>query len=152
MSRVFPLPSRGEPITRGADGHLNVPNEPIVPFIEGDGTGPDIWRASVRVLDAAVAKAYGGTKKIAWHEVYAGEKAKKQFDSWLPEETVEDFKNYLVGIKGPAHHPGGQGHPLAQRGPAADARPVRVPAPRAVVPGRALAREGPAEGRHGDLP
>jgi isocitrate dehydrogenase len=109
MSRVFPLPSRGEPITRGADGHLNVPNEPIVPFIEGDGTGPDIWRASVRVLDAAVAKAYGGTKKIAWHEVYAGEKAKKQFDSWLPEETVEDFKNYLVGIKGPLTTPVGKG-------------------------------------------
>jgi len=109
MSRLFPLPTHGEAITRGPDGQLHVPNEPIVPFIEGDGTGPDIWRASVRVLDAAVAKAYGGTKKIAWHEVYAGEKAKKQFDSWLPEETVEDFKNYLVGIKGPLTTPVGKG-------------------------------------------
>ncbi len=108
-ARVFPLPTRGEAITRGADGKLNVPNEPILPFIEGDGTGPDIWRSSVRVFDAAVAKAYGGQKKIAWHEVYAGEKAKKMFDSWLPDETVEDFKNYLVGIKGPLTTPVGKG-------------------------------------------
>ncbi|MFO0626696.1 MAG: NADP-dependent isocitrate dehydrogenase [Polyangiales bacterium] len=109
MSRAFPRPTTGEAITRGADGHLNVPNNPIIPFIEGDGTGPDIWRASVRVLDAAVEKAYGGTRKIAWHEVYAGEKAKKQFDNWLPDETVEDFKDYLVGIKGPLTTPVGKG-------------------------------------------
>lgn len=109
MSRAFPRPTTGEAITRGADGHLNVPNNPIIPFIEGDGTGPDIWRASVRVLDAAVEKAYGGERKIAWHEVYAGEKAKKQFDNWLPDETVEDFKDYLVGIKGPLTTPVGKG-------------------------------------------
>jgi isocitrate dehydrogenase len=108
-ARVFPKPTRGEAITRGADGKLNVPDEPILPFIEGDGTGPDIWRASVRVFDAAVAKAYGGKKKIAWHEVYAGEKSKRQFDTWLPDETVEDFKNYLVGIKGPLTTPVGKG-------------------------------------------
>jgi isocitrate dehydrogenase len=107
--RVFPKPTTGEKITRGSDGKLNVPNNPIVPFIEGDGTGPDIWRASVRVLDAAVEKAYGGTKKIAWHEVYAGEKAKTKFDSWLPDDTVEDYKEYLVGIKGPLTTPIGKG-------------------------------------------
>src|SRR2546428_9458050 len=92
-----------------ANGRLVVPDDPIIPFIEGDGTGPDIWRASVRVLDAAVEKAYGGRKKIAWHEVYAGEKAKRMFDSWLPDETVEDYKTYLVGIKGPLTTPIGKG-------------------------------------------
>jgi isocitrate dehydrogenase len=108
-ARVFPKPTTGEKITRGADGKLSVPNNPIVPFIEGDGTGPDIWRASVRVLDAAVEKAYGGVKKIAWHEVYAGEKAKTKFDSWLPDDTVEDYKEFLVGIKGPLTTPIGKG-------------------------------------------
>src|SRR4029077_11589962 len=82
---------------------------PIVPFIEGDGTGPDIWRASVRVLDAAVAKEFGGKKKIAWTEVYAGGKSKELFDSWLPDETLEAFKNYRVGIKGPLTTPIGGG-------------------------------------------
>ena len=109
MARVFPKPTQGQAITRGADGHLSVPDEPIIPFIEGDGTGPDIWRASVRVLDAAVAKAYGGKRKIAWHEVYAGEKSKKLFDSWLPDDSVEDFRDYLVGIKGPLTTPVGKG-------------------------------------------
>jgi isocitrate dehydrogenase len=93
----------------GAGNKLNVPDNPIIPFIEGDGTGRDIWRASVRVLDAAVAKAYGGKKKIAWHEVYAGEKAFKQFNNWLPDQTIEDFKKYLVGIKGPLTTPIGGG-------------------------------------------
>ena len=91
------------------DGKLQVPDRPIVPFIEGDGTGPDIWRSSVRVLDAAVAKAYGGRRKIAWMEVYAGEKAFKQFDNWLPDETVEAFREFLVGIKGPLTTPIGGG-------------------------------------------
>jgi isocitrate dehydrogenase len=107
--RAFPKPTAGEKITRGADGKLSVPDNPILPFIEGDGTGPDIWRASVRVLDAAVNKAYGGKRKIAWHEVYAGEKAKAKFDTWLPDETVEDYKEYLVGIKGPLTTPIGKG-------------------------------------------
>jgi isocitrate dehydrogenase len=92
-----------------ADGTLEVPDHPILPFIEGDGTGPDIWRASVRVLDAAVEKEFGGKKKIAWAEVYAGEKAKNLFDSWLPDETLEAFKTYLVGIKGPLTTPVGGG-------------------------------------------
>jgi len=91
------------------DGKLNVPDEPIIPFIEGDGTGPDIWRASVRVFDAAVQKAYGGKRKIAWKEVLAGEKSFKQHNTWLPDETVEAFKTYLVGIKGPLTTPVGGG-------------------------------------------
>jgi isocitrate dehydrogenase len=90
-------------------GRLVVPDDPIIPFIEGDGTGPDIWRASVRVLDAAVAKAYGGKKKIVWKEVYAGEKSFKQFNSWLPDETVDAFRQYYVGIKGPLTTPVGGG-------------------------------------------
>jgi isocitrate dehydrogenase len=101
-------PADGAPITR-QHGRLVVPDNPILPFIEGDGTGPDIWRASVRVLDAAVAKAYGGARRIAWMEVYAGEKAFRQFDTWLPDETVDAFRTYLVGIKGPLTTPVGGG-------------------------------------------
>jgi isocitrate dehydrogenase len=96
------------PITMSASG-LIVPNDPIIPFIEGDGTGPDIWRASVRVIDAAVAKAYSGTKKIHWHETLAGEKAFNKTGNWLPDQTLEDFKKYLVGIKGPLSTPVGGG-------------------------------------------
>jgi isocitrate dehydrogenase len=101
-------PATGTAITR-REGRLIVPDNPIIPFIEGDGTGPDIWRASVRVLDAAVQKAYGGTRKIAWMEVYAGEKSFSQFSNWLPDETVEAFRTYLVGIKGPLTTPVGGG-------------------------------------------
>jgi len=90
-------------------GKLQVPDRPIVPFIEGDGTGPDIWRASVRVMDAAVEKAFGGKKKIAWMEVYAGEKAFTQHNTWLPDETVDAFREFLVGIKGPLTTPIGGG-------------------------------------------
>jgi isocitrate dehydrogenase len=90
-------------------GRLNVPNDPIIPFIEGDGTGPDIWRASVRVMDAAVSKASGGKKKIAWHEVLAGEKAFNKTGNWLPDQTITDFRQYLVGIKGPLTTPIGGG-------------------------------------------
>ena len=99
----------GQPITMGPGNKLEVPDNPIIPFIEGDGTGRDIWRASVRVFDAAVEKAYGGKKKIAWHEVLAGEKAFKQTNNWLPDQTIEDFKKYLVGIKGPLTTPIGGG-------------------------------------------
>src|SRR3954466_6856244 len=101
-------PASGTAITK-KDGRLVVPDDPIIPFIEGDGTGPDIWRASVRVFDAAVAKAYGGRKKIAWMEVFAGEKSFKQFNNWLPDDTVEAFRTYLVGIKGPLTTPVGGG-------------------------------------------
>lgn len=90
-------------------GVLTVPNNPILPFIEGDGTGPDIWKASKRVLDAAVEKAYNGTKKIEWKEVLAGEKAFNETGNWLPDETLDAFKEYLVGIKGPLTTPVGGG-------------------------------------------
>ncbi|TMA33138.1 MAG: NADP-dependent isocitrate dehydrogenase, partial [Deltaproteobacteria bacterium] len=83
---------------RTSDGRLDVPDRPIIPFIEGDGTGPDIWRASRAVFDAAVAKAYGGKREIAWMELYAGEKAFNRFKDWLPEETVTAFREFVVGI------------------------------------------------------
>ncbi len=101
-------PPAGEKISI-TNGNLTVPDHPVVPFIRGDGTGPDIWAASVRVMDAAVAKAYGGKKKISWFEVFAGETAKNKFDNWLPDDTVEAFKDYLVGIKGPLTTPVGGG-------------------------------------------
>jgi isocitrate dehydrogenase len=100
--------STGQTITIQA-GKLSVPDHPIVPFIEGDGTGPDIWRASVRVIDAAVKKAYAGKRQIVWKEVLAGEKAFKATQNWLPEETLTAFKQYLVGIKGPLTTPTGGG-------------------------------------------
>ncbi len=105
----FPQPTSGTPLSMGSNGNLNVPDDPIIPFIEGDGTGRDIWRASQRVLDAAVDKAYGGKKKIAWWEVFAGQKAFDRFDTWLPDETVDGFRKYLVGIKGPLTTPIGGG-------------------------------------------
>ena len=92
-----------------AHGKLTVPDRPIIPFIEGDGTGPDIWRASVRVLDAAVAKAYAGRRQIQWLEVLAGEKSYNKTQNWLPEETLTAFRDYLVGIKGPLTTPTGGG-------------------------------------------
>jgi isocitrate dehydrogenase len=101
-------PAQGAKITI-ANGKLSVPVNPIVPFIEGDGTGPDIWRASVRVLDAAVERAYGGKRRIRWLEVYAGEKSNKLFNTWLPEETVAACREYLVSIKGPLTTPVGGG-------------------------------------------
>ena len=102
------VPADGARITL-ADGRLTVPNHPIVPFIEGDGIGPDIWAASVRVLDAAVAKAYGGKRRIHWMEILAGEKAFNETGSWLPEETVQACRDYLVSIKGPLTTPVGGG-------------------------------------------
>ncbi len=107
MTTPYTVPD-GTPITI-ANGQLQVPNTPIIPFVEGDGTGPDIWRASVRVFDAAVQKAFGGTRKITWMEVLAGEKAFNQTGEWLPDATVEAFKNYLIGIKGPLTTPVGGG-------------------------------------------
>src|SRR5262249_37414954 len=105
--RMAQVPS-GEKITL-KNGKLSGPDHPILPFIEGDGTGRDIWRASQAVFDAAVLKAYGGKKKIAWMEVLAGEKAFKQVNTWLPDETLEAFRTYLVGIKGPLTTPVGGG-------------------------------------------
>jgi isocitrate dehydrogenase len=101
-------PATGTPITR-TGGRLVVPDDPIIPFIEGDGTGPDIWRASVRVFDAAVQKAFGGKKRIAWFEVPAGEKAKAKYGEWLPNDTLEAVRAYKVAIKGPLTTPVGGG-------------------------------------------
>src|ERR671916_612409 len=98
--RFARVPERGEPITY-LDGGLSVPHRPIIPFIEGDGTGPDIWRATQRVLDAAVERAYGGERRIAWMEVYAGEKSHTSFGDWLPDETLEAIREFRVAIKGP---------------------------------------------------
>ncbi len=102
------VPQNGEKITISA-GKLKVPNHPVIPFVEGDGTGRDIWRASVRVLDAAVQKAYRGERSIEWMEVFAGEKAFQNYGSWLPDETVQAFKEFLIGIKGPLTTPIGGG-------------------------------------------
>ena len=101
-------PTQGQKIDI-KDGRLVVPSQPIIPFIEGDGTGPDIWRASQRIFDAAVAKAYGGTRKIVWFEVFAGEKAFNTYKSWLPDDTLRAFQHYIVGIKGPLTTPIGGG-------------------------------------------
>ncbi len=108
MFKTLTAPTTGERITI-SNGKLNVPNHPILPFIEGDGTGPDIWKASRTVFDAAVEKAYGGKRKIEWFEVYAGEKAFNKYNDWLPEDTLTALKYYLVGIKGPLTTPIGGG-------------------------------------------
>jgi isocitrate dehydrogenase len=105
---ILKPPAEGSPITR-QDGRIVVPDQPIIPFIEGDGTGPDIWRASVRVFDAAVARAFGGRKRIVWFEVPAGEKAKDQHGEWLPGDTLEAVREYKVAIKGPLTTPVGGG-------------------------------------------
>ncbi|MBA2944036.1 NADP-dependent isocitrate dehydrogenase [Paenibacillus sp. CGMCC 1.16610] len=104
----YELPTEGQKITI-ENGVLQVPNNPIIPYIEGDGTGPDIWAASVRVLDAAVEKAYKGEKKIAWYEVFAGEKAFNKFNNWLPNDTLTAMREYIVSIKGPLTTPIGGG-------------------------------------------
>ena len=102
-------PAGGASITADSTGKLNVPDNPIIPFIEGDGIGPDIWAASVRVFDAAVEKAYGGKRKIHWLEIYAGEKAHANYGEWLPEATLDAIRQYLVAIKGPLTTPVGGG-------------------------------------------
>ncbi|TDG00727.1 NADP-dependent isocitrate dehydrogenase [Paenibacillus piri] len=105
---TYSAPTEGEKITI-SNGKLNVPNNPIIPFIEGDGTGPDIWAASKRVLDAAVEKAYKGEKQIAWYEVFAGEKAFNKYNNWLPGDTLTAIREYIVAIKGPLTTPVGGG-------------------------------------------
>ena len=109
MSSTLSEPTSGTAITVGADGTLQVPNDPILTFIEGDGIGPDIWAASVRVFDAAVDKAYGGARKVHWHEVFAGEKANARFGEWLPQATLDHIAAYKIGIKGPLTTPVGGG-------------------------------------------
>ncbi len=108
MASKISVPEFGQPITL-ENGQLVIPDQPIIPFIEGDGIGPDIWRAARKVFDEAVQKAYGGKKKIAWMEIYAGEKAKDFYDEWLPEETIEAIRKYYIAIKGPLTTPVGGG-------------------------------------------
>src|ERR1700693_3904061 len=107
--KTIKVPTEGDKITQGKDGVPQVSNQPIIPYIEGDGTGPDIWRASQYVFDNAVKKVYGGKRQIAWVEVWAGERFLNQSNNWLPDEPVEAFKEYLVGIKGPLTTPVGAG-------------------------------------------
>ncbi|MDH3908965.1 MAG: isocitrate/isopropylmalate family dehydrogenase, partial [Gammaproteobacteria bacterium] len=109
MADAAPTPPEGGAKITIDNGKLQVPDNPIVPFIEGDGTGPDIWRSTVRVLDAAVEKAYGGKRKIHWMEIYAGQKSFDNFGSWLPDETITACRDYLVSIKGPLTTPIGGG-------------------------------------------
>src|SRR4051812_16729806 len=104
----LPVPSNGARINY-SNGRYTVPDSPIVPFIEGDGTGRDIWKASVRVFDAAVEKAYKGKRRVAWYEVFAGEKAMAKFNSWLPDDSVNALREFRVSIKGPLTTPVGGG-------------------------------------------
>src|SRR5574344_1053651 len=108
MKYTTVTPPEGEKI-QNVNGKLSVPDHPVIPFIRGDGTGPDIWAASQRVFDAAVSQAYKGSRKVSWFEVYAGGLAKEKFDTWLPDDTVNVFRDYLVGIKGPLTTPIGGG-------------------------------------------
>src|ERR1700730_10254447 len=107
--KTIKVPTEGDKMTLGKGGALQVSNQPIIPFIEGDGTGRDIWKASQYVFDDAVKKVYGGKRKIVWMEVFAGEKAYNQFNTWLPDDTVDAFRDYLIGIKGPLTTPVGGG-------------------------------------------
>jgi isocitrate dehydrogenase len=109
VTNVLPPPAAVGEAIEMRDGRLHVPNEPIIPFIEGDGTGPDIWRAAKIVFDAAVEKAYGGQRHVAWLEVLAGEKSKQVLDDWLPDETLAAISRYLIAIKGPLTTPVGGG-------------------------------------------
>lgn len=143
MSKVT-IPADGEEITLNADGSINVPAKPIITYIEGDGIGSDITPAMIRVVDAAVEKAYGSAKKISWMEVYAGEKATRVYDkdTWLPQETLDYIKEYVVSIKGPLTTPIGGGIrslnvALRQR------RPLHLRAPGTLVRGRAQPGEAP---------
>ena len=136
-------------ITQGPDGALHVSDQPIIPFIEGDGTGVDIWPAAKLVLDAAAAK-YG--KSVAWKEVLAGQKAFDETGDWLPEETVETFRHPPNRDQRPPDHAGRRWDPLPQRRPATDSRPLRLPPTGALVQRGSLAGAPPREGRHGDLP
>jgi isocitrate dehydrogenase len=120
MYQHITVPSDGQKIKVNADMSLNVPDQPIIPFIEGDGTGVDITPVMLKVVDAAVAKAYGGKRQIQWMEVYAGEKAARVYgpDIWLPEETVQALRDYAVSIKGPLTTPVGGGIRSSERGAA----------------------------------
>ena len=146
------VPADGEKITL-TDGKLNVPDNPIVAFIEGDGTGPDIWAASQPVLDAAVEKAYGGQREIVWMEVYAGDKANDVYKEtvWLPQETHRRHRRVSRGDQGAADHAGWRRNSQHQRGAAPAAGPVCLRATGALFHGRSQPGEAAGAGGHGDL-
>ena len=146
--RFASRPSQGEAIAF-EQGALKVPDNPIIPFVEGDGTGPDIWRASVRVFDAAVEKAYGGERKVAWMEVFAGEKAFTKLQATgCPQETVDAMQRVPRLDQGTAHDAGRRRHPLAERHAAPGARPLRLHPPGALLRGRRQPDEGAGEAQH----
>ena len=147
----IPLPSSGSKITF-ENGKFVIPDNPIIPFIEGDGTGRDIWKASVRVFDAAVEIAYNGKRRVAWYEVFAGEKAMDRFKTWLPDDTVAAFRELRIGIKGPSDDSGRRRHPLTERRVAADPRSLCLCSAGEVLQGHSLAGEEPAAHEHRHLP
>ncbi len=134
------------------DGQFAVPDHPIIPFIEGDGTGRDIWKASQRVFDAAVEKAYGGKRAIRWFEIFAGEKAFRQFNTWLPDDSVAAARDLRVSIKGPLTTPVGGGIRSLNVALRQILDLYACVRPGEVLPGRAQPREAPGEGRHRHLP
>ncbi len=138
------LPKDGAPI-QYSNGQFTIPDNPIIPFIEGDGTGRDIWKASQRVFDAAVEKAYGGKRSIKWFEIFAGEKAYRQFSNWLPDDSVNAARDLRVSIKGPLTTPVGGGIRSLNVALAPDPGPVCVRATGEVLPGRA--QPGEASGK-----
>jgi hypothetical protein len=154
MYQHIQVPTAGQKIKVNPDFSLQVPDEPIIPYIEGDGTGVDITPVMIKVVDAAVAKAYGGKKKIRWMEIYAGEKSTRVYgpDVWLPPETLEGAARLRRLDQGAADDPGRRRHPLAQRRAPPGARPLRVPQADPVLQGRAFAGQGAREDQHGDLP
>ena len=152
MNDFTPAPPTGAERIRIVDGKLRVPDRPVIPFIEGDGTGPDIWRASVRVLDAAVKKVYGGKRQLMWMEVLAGEKAFNQTGNWLPDATVDACRDYLVSIKGPLTTPVGGGIRSLNVALRQMLDLYCLRATGALVQGRALAGASTAGRGHDDLP
>ena len=144
MTSKIVVPSVGKKITVNPDHSLNVPDEPIIPFIEGDGIGADITPVMIKVVDAAVKKAYGGRRKISWMEIFCGEKSTKIYgpDVWLPEETLAVLQDYVVSIKGPPDHAGGRWHPLIECGPAPAARSLCLPAASPLLQGGSESPEG----------
>ena len=149
--QINSAPEMGEKISILA-GKLSVPDYPILPYVEGDGTGRDIWRASQRVFDAAVRQAYGDKRKIKWMEVLAGEKAYNKLGSWLPDETVQAFKDFLVGIKGPLTTPISGGFRSLECSPSCRPGPVRLPAPGTVCYRCSFTCQAPGICGYGHLP
>jgi isocitrate dehydrogenase len=143
MYQHIQVPAGGQKITVNADFSLKVPDQPIIPFIEGDGVGIDTTPVMIKVVDAAVQHAYSGRRRIHWMEIYAGEKATRLYgpDVWLPDETAQAIQDYVVSIKGPLTTPVGGGI-RSLNVPAPGAGPVRLPAPGALFQGRAQPAEG----------